>query len=183
MSSFSTFLPQLEIKNTNAQTFSKVISFPEINVTSSNNNQFTTLKQEFLLVGDISRSPVEILNHHFSLSTPFITLFKDQKYVINPPNNEDIKYTNASIKLAQVIFVSPDIKKEDADPENPADMTLANIMDLGSSAARGNGFVLPSNISHGDYILYVYLQYPYDITAVFSNLVKIGNMTANSVQQ
>ncbi len=169
-------LPYFTIENVNAQTFDKFIKFPEINITNSN-NQNSTLDEEFILVANNqsnnNQSPLEVLNNDFGFSQPAAKLIEGQKYIVNPLNEEDIKYTNISVKLAQVQFVSPDVKIQEADPENPDEMTLGAPLVIGNYAPGAAGFIMPSNLPTGNYILYVYLQYPNGITGVFSNLTTV----------
>jgi hypothetical protein len=169
------FLPYLVTERSNAQTYNKVISFPDVNVTNSN-NQNASMDYEFLLVGNNSQNPLEVINPDFGLSQPFVKLIEGQKYVVAPQNDQDIPYSSISIKLAQVQFVSPDVTNlTDADPENPDDMTLVAPIELAHSAGGSNAsFVMPSNIPPGNYILYAYIQYPNGITGVFSNLATVS---------
>ncbi len=167
----------VDIKVINAQTFDKAITFPDVNITDTKNNHITTLDQEFIVIETNSSNNIghiEVINPDFGLSPPFAKLIEGQRYIINPINDQDIQYTNASIKLAHVLFISPDVKKENADPEDPDQMTLGDIIDLGTKAVGTNGFMIPSNLTPGDYILYVYFKYPYGITGIFSNLVAIS---------
>jgi hypothetical protein len=39
---------------------------------------------------------------------------------------------------------------------------------------------VPSNLKYGNYILYVYLQYPYGITGVFSNAATVIGLNNNN---
>ena len=176
MGAIIVFLPYFTIENVNAQTFDKFIKFPDVNITNSN-NQNSTLDEEFILVAtnrsNNNQSPLEVLNTNFGLSPPFAKLIEGQKYIVNPLNEEDIKFTNISIKLAQVQFVSPDVKIQEADPENPDEMTLGAPHVIGNYAPGAAGFIMPSNLPTGNYILYVYLQYPNGITGVFSNLITV----------
>lgn len=168
-------LPYFENESVNAQTYNNVITFPDVNVTDSN-NQNSTLDYEFLLIGNSSQNPLEVQNPDFGLNSPFVKLIEGQKYKIDPINEEDIRYNSISIKLAQVLFVSPDVKIQDADPENPDEMTLGAPVDLShyASGSNNSGFVMPSNLPSGNYILYAYLQYPNGITGVFSNLATVS---------
>src|SRR6476646_9246072 len=136
-----------------------------------------------------SQTPIEVANPDFGLYPPFIKLVEGQKYTVNFTNDEDIKPTSMSIKLAPILSVSSDIQNlTDADPENPDDMTLGKPIDMGhySTAVAGGGegqeggnsninssFIVPTNLKSGNYILYIYLQYPYGITGVFSNAATI----------
>lgn len=173
-------LPYINIVNVNAQTFDKVIRFPDVNLTNSN-NQNSSLSEEFILVantpGNNSQSQLEVLNPSFGLSQPFVKLIEGQKYVVDPLNEADIKYTNITVKLAQVLFVSPDIKIQEANPESPDEMTLGTPITLGNYAPGASGFIMPSNLPPGNYILYIYLQYPEGITGVFSNLATVEKGT------
>jgi hypothetical protein len=168
------FLPYLVNESVNAQTYNNVIIFPDVNVTNSN-NQNASLDYEFLLIGNNSQNLLEVQNPDFGLNQPFVNLVEGQKYVVAPINEEDIQYSSITIKLAQVLFVSPDTKLQDADPENPDDMTLGAPIDLGHYASGSNSdFVMPSNLQPGNYILYAYLQYPNGVTGVFSNLATVS---------
>jgi hypothetical protein len=168
------FLPYLANERVNAQTFNNVIIFPDVNVTNSN-NQNASLDYEFLLVGNNSQNPLEVQNPDFGLNQPFVKLIEGQKYVVAPQNEQDIPYSSISIKLAQVLFVPSDTKIQEADPENPDEMTLGAPIDLGHYASGSNsGFVMPSNLPPGNYILYAYLQYPNGVTGVFSNLATVS---------
>jgi hypothetical protein len=181
--------------NALAQTFDRAIFFPQVNVTDSNNNQNTSLDEEFIVVNTNASNnfqiPIEVANPDFWLTTPFVKLVEGQKYTVNSPNDEDIKYNNISIKLAPILSVSSDIQNlTDADPENPDDMTLGKPIDIGhygavdvgdggakesnsSSSNNNKSFIIPTNLKSGNYILYVYLQYPYGITGVFSNAATV----------
>lgn len=173
-------LPSIGIGSAGAQTFDKFIRFPDVNVTNSN-NQNATLDHEFTLVSNNGLAPVEVINPDFGLSAPFVKLVQGQKYVVNPLNEEDIKYTNITIKVAQVISVSPDVTNIiDADPEDPDTMSLGAPIDLAHSGGGSNGFIMPSNLPSGNYILYVYIQYPYGITGVFSNLATVAGSNNNN---
>ena len=173
----STFLPLLYLKNVNAQTYDKVISFPDINISKSGNQNYT-LDEEFTLVtnnqGNNSQSPVEVLNPDFGLNPPFVNFVIGQKYVVDPPNQEDIQYNNITVKLAPILFIAPGMKIQDADPEDPDTMTLGGQTDIANfSGGKGGAFVIPSTIAPGNYILYTYIHYPYGITGVFSNYATI----------
>jgi hypothetical protein len=182
--------------NALAQTFDKAIFFPQVNVTDSSNDQNTSLDEEFIVVNTNASNnfqiPIEVANPDFGLYPPFIKLVDGQKYTVNFPNDEDIKPTSMSIKLAPILSVSSDIQNlTDADPENPDDMTLGKPIDMGhySTAVAGGGegqeegnsninssFIVPTNLKSGNYILYIYLQYPYGITGVFSNAATITGL-------
>jgi hypothetical protein len=170
------FLPEMHITNINAQTYNKVISFPDVNVTDSKNINYS-LDEEFILVnnqGNDSQNPLEILNPDFGLNPPFVNLAVGQKYTIDPPNQDDIQYSNVTVKLAQVLFIAPGIKVQDADPEDPDTMTLGGQTDIAHfGGGKGGSFDIPPNVTPGNYILYTYVQYPYGITGVFSNFVTI----------
>jgi hypothetical protein len=170
------FLPNLQIININAQTYEKVISFPDVNVTGAGNVNYS-LDEEFILAnnqGNNSQNPLEILNPDFGLNPPFVNLATGQKYTIDPPNDQDIQYDNVTIKLAQVLFVAPGLKIQDADPEDPDTMTLGGQTDIAHfGGGKGGSFVIPPNVTPGNYILYAYIQYPYGITGVFSNFATI----------
>ena len=203
LSGFTVFLFSFEIGNNSsnngnalAQTFDKAIFFSQVNVTDSSNNQNTSLDEEFIVVNtnasNNSQTPIEVANPDFGLYPPFIKLVEGQKYAVNFPNDEDIKPTSMSIKLAPILSVSSDIQNlTDADPENPDDMTLGKPIDMGhySTAVAGGGegqeggnsninssFIVPTNLKSGNYILYIYLQYPYGITGVFSNAATITGL-------
>ena len=184
--------------NVMGQSFDKAIFFPQVNVTdNNNNNQNTSLDEEFIVVNTNSSNnfqiPIEVANPDFWLTTPFVKLVEGQKYTVNPPNDEDIKYNNISIKLAPILSVSSDIQNlTDADPENPNDITLGKPIDIGhygavdigdggakesnSSSSSSSSFIMPTNLKSGNYILYVYLQYPYGITGVFSNAATVTSL-------
>ena len=189
--------------NVMGQTFDKAIFFPQVNVTDSNNNQNTSLDEEFIVVNTNASNnfqiPIEVANPDFWLTTPFVKLVEGQKYTVNSPNDEDIKYNNISIKLAPILSVSSDIQNlTDADPENPNDMTLGKPIDIGhygavdigdgygakesnsgdsiNSNSNNKSFIMPTNLKSGNYILYVYLQYPYGITGVFSNAATVTGL-------
>jgi hypothetical protein len=168
-------LSYFENESVNAQTYNNVITFPDVNVTDSN-SQNSTLDYEFLLVGNSSQNPLEVQNPDFGLNSPFVKLTEGQKYIIDPINQEDIRYSNISIKLAKVLFVPPDVKIQEADPEKSDEMTLGAPVDLShyASGSNNSGFVMPSNLPPGNYILYAYLQYPNGITGVFSNLATVS---------
>ncbi len=117
---------------------------------------------------------MEIQNPDFSLNPPFLKLIQGQKYTINPANDEDIKYSAISIKLVPILFVAPDTKLQDADPEDSDQMTLGTATDVGN---KDNIFITPSNLTSGNYILYAYLHYPNGITGVFSNLAEVISST------
>src|SRR6476659_8982409 len=203
LSGFTVFLFSFEIGNNSsnngnalAQTFDKAIFFSQVNVTDSSNNQNTSLDEEFIVVNtnasNNSQTPIEVANPDFGLYPPFIKLVEGQKYTVNFPNDEDIKPTSMSIKLAPILSVSSDIQNlTDADPENPDDMTLGKPIDMShySTAVAGGGegqeggnskinssFIVPTNLKSGNYILYIYLQYPYGITGVFSNAATITGL-------
>jgi len=203
LSGFTVFLFSFEIGNNSsnkgnalAQTFDKAIFFPQVNVTDSSNNQNTSLDEEFIVVNTNASNnfqiPIEVANPDFGLYPPFIKLVEGQKYTVNFTNDEDIKPTSMSIKLAPILSVSSDIQNlTDADPENPDDMTLGKPIDMGhySTAVAGGGegqeegnsninssFIVPTNLKSGNYILYIYLQYPYGITGVFSNAATITGL-------
>ncbi len=91
-------LPCIGIGSVGAQTYDKFIYFPDVNITNSN-NQNSTLDQEFMLVSNNGQSPVEVINPDFGLNSPFVKLIEGQKYVINPLNEDDLRYTNITIKL------------------------------------------------------------------------------------
>jgi len=203
LSGFTVFLFSFEIGNNSsnngnalAQTFDKAIFFPQVNVTDRSNNQNTSLDEEFIVVNinasNNSQTPIEVANPDFGLYPPFIKLVEGQKYTVNFPNDEDIKPTSMSIKLTPILSVSSDIQNlTDADPENPDDMTLGKPIDMGhySTAVAGGGegqeggnsninssFIVPTHLKSGNYILYIYLQYPYGITGVFSNAATITGL-------
>src|SRR6478609_9907307 len=132
--------------NVMGQTFDKAIFFPQVNVTDSSNDQNTSLDEEFIVVNTNASNnfqiPIEVANPDFGLYPPFIKLVEGQKYAVNFPNDEDIKPTSMSIKLAPILSVSSDIQNlTDADPENPDDMTLGKPIDMGhySTAVAGGG--------------------------------------------
>jgi hypothetical protein len=136
-----------------------------------------------MLVSNNGQYPVEVINPDFGLNQPFVKLIEGLKYIVAPLNEDDIKYTNITVKLAQIFFVSPDIKNlTDADPEDPQTMTVGAQIDLGHSSVGGSSdFIVPSNLPHGNYVLFVYLQYPYGITGVFSNIATVtGSINNNS---
>ena len=174
------YLYDINIKNIYAQTYNNVISFPDVNLVD-NKTQNNSLDQEFILVtnnnqgnNNSSQNPVEVLNPDFGLNPPFANLIEGQKYTINPLNEEDIKYSSITVKLAPILFVSSGIKIQDADPENPDDMTLGGQTDIAHFGdGKGGIFIIPTTLSPGNYILYAYVQYPYGITGVFSNIAKI----------
>ncbi|HXT83679.1 MAG TPA: hypothetical protein VN704_05020 [Verrucomicrobiae bacterium] len=165
------FLPYIKHIPTYAQTFDNAITFPDVNVTDSK-NQNIPLEYEFLLVGNNTKSPLEVQNPDFSLNPPFLKMIQGQKYTINPANDEDIKYSTISVKLAPILFVAPDTKLQDADPEDSDQMTLGAATDVGN---KDNSFITPSNLTSGNYILYAHLHYPNGITGVFSNLVEVAS--------
>jgi len=189
------FLSFLLINNSaSAQNFDKTIFFPEVNVTNSNNHNYS-LDEEFILFNNTGadtngQTPVKVVNPDFWLFTPFVKLVKGQKYVTNPLNEGDINYSSISIKLAPIRSVSSDIRNlTDADPDNPDDMTLGTPIELGHYIAgvgavgvNSNSFNIPSNLQSGNYILYVYLQYPYNITGVFSNAATVTGSDNNNNQ-
>ena len=164
-------LPYLGIEAINAQSADTVIYFPSTNVYNTN-NETNTLALEFLLLNN-GTSVVEVVNPEFGLTPPFIKLAEGQKFMVNPPNDEDIQFNNASVKLSPIVFISPDVKIEDADPENPAEMSLGTPVNIGNIATNGGSFVLPNTLATGNYILSVHLQYPFGITGVFSNVVNV----------
>ncbi len=172
-------LPSMGIGSAGAQTFDKFIRFPDVNVTNSN-NQNTTLDHEFTLVSNNGLAPIEVINPDFGLSQFPLKLIQGQKYVVNPLNEEDIKYTNITIKVAQVTSISPDVTNPiEADPES-GDMSLGTQIDLAHSGGGPSGFIMPSNLPSGNYILYVYIQYPDGITGVFSGLATVaGSSNSN----
>jgi hypothetical protein len=45
-----------------------------------------------------------------------------------------------------------------------------------SSSSSSSSFIMPTNLKSGNYILYVYLQYPYGITGVFSNAATVTGL-------
>ena len=153
---------------------------------TNSNNQNYSLDEEFILfnntaAGINNQTPVKVVNPDFWPFTPFVQLVKGQKYVTNPLNEGDINYSSISIKLSPIRSVSPDIQNlTDADPDNPNDMTLGTPIELGHYVSGGgvggnnNSFNIPANLQSGNYILYVYLQYPYKITGVFSNVATVN---------
>ncbi len=167
-------LSTLEIESISAQSADTVIYFPPINV-SNINNETNRLALGFLLLND-SRTVVEVVNPEFGLTPPFVRLYEGQKFMVNLTNDEDIKFINASVKLSPIIYISPDLKIEDADPEDPADLSLGSPVNIGNIATNGGSFVLPNNLAPGNYIIYVHLQYPFGITGVFSNLVNVTKL-------
>jgi hypothetical protein len=184
ISGFIIFYIDGQINSTNAQTFDKTIFFPEINVTG-NNYQNSSLDEEFILInnsiGNNTQNIVKVVNPDFGLYSPFIKLVGGQKYLINLLNDEDIKYNNISIKLAKIISVSPNINNLTyADPENPNELKLGPQIDLAHYIAEQGeeksniNFIMPKQFQAGNYILYVYLQYPYGITGVFSNAATLS---------
>jgi hypothetical protein len=187
------FLFFLSINNSAiAQNFDKTIFFPEVNVTNSNNQNYS-LDEEFILFNNTAaeingQTPVKVVNPDFWLFTPFVKLVKEQKYVTSPLNEGDINYSSISIKIAPIRSVSSDIRNlTDADPDNPDDMTLGTPIELSHYVAGGGGdnsnsFNIPANLQSGNYILYVYLQYPYNITGVFSNAATVTSSDNNSNQ-
>ncbi len=75
-------LPYSNIVNVNAQTFDKVIRFPDVNVTNSN-NQNSSLSEEFILVANTpgnnnSQFQLKVLNPSFGLSQPLVKLIEGQ---------------------------------------------------------------------------------------------------------
>ena len=164
-------LPSIKHVPSYAQTFDNSITFPDVNVTD-NKNQNIPLDYEFLLVGNNTQNPLEVQNPDFSLTPPFLKIVQGQKYTINPANDEDIKYSSISIKLAPILFVASGTKLQDADPEDSDQMTLGAATALGN---KDNSFTVPSNLTSGNYILYAYLHYPNGITGVFSNIASITN--------
>ena len=187
------FLSFLSINNSAiAQNFDKTIFFPEVNVTNSNNQNYS-LDEEFILFNNTAaeingQTPVKVVNPDFWLFTPFVKLVKGQKYVTSPLNEGDINYSSISIKLSPIRSVSSDIRNlTDADPDNPDDMTLGTPIELshyvaGKVGDNSNSFNIPANLQSGNYILYVYLQYPYNITGVFSNAATVTSSDNNSNQ-
>jgi len=185
------------VSNVLAQTFDKAIFFPEVNVTdSSSNNKNTSLDEEFIVAntnaGNGFHIPIEVTNPDFWLSPPFVKLVKGQQYAVNSFNDEDIKYSSISVKLSPILSLSSDIQNlTDADPENPNDMTLGKPIYIGhygigavnatgssesNSSTVKSSFTIPTNLKSGNYILYVYLQYPYGITGVFSNAATVTSL-------
>jgi hypothetical protein len=184
ISGFIIFHIDIQINSTNAQTFDKTIFFPEINATG-NNNQNSSLDEEFILIDNSiennTQTNVKVVNPDFGLYSPFVKLVGGQKYLINLLNDEDIKYNNISIKLAKIISVSSNINNlTDADPENSNELKLGPQIDLAHYIAEQReeessiSFVMPKHFQAGNYILYVYLLYPYGITGVFSNAATVS---------
>lgn len=166
------------IKYSRAQTYEKVISFPDVTITNSNNKNYTLDEESILVTNNnesSNRKPVEVLNPDFGLNPPFVTLNKGQEYTVNPPNEDDIKYNNVTVKLAQVLFIAPGIEIQDADPEDPDTMTLGGQIGIAQfGGGKGGSFIIPHNVTPVNYILYVYIQYPNGTTGVFSNIIMVG---------
>lgn len=172
-----TYPPYLNTKSINAQTYNKTIIFPDVNLVD-NKTQNNALDQEFILVtdnqGNNGQIFLKILNQDFGLNPPFVKLVEGQKYKITPLNEEQIRYAHITIKLAQVLSISSNVKIQDADPENPDELTLGDQKVIANFIGQNGGvFVIPTTLPLGNYILYVFIQYPYGITGVFSNLATI----------
>lgn len=157
------------------------IYFSDANLSDSKTNQITSFNLEFILFKNNGNSndkgnnttTVKVMDPNFSLESPFAKLTEGERYTINPPNEDDIPFINATVKIANVQYVDSSVDIEDADPEDPDQMTLGGVVDLGNQTIGSKGFILPTNIAPGNYIMYVYLQYPYGITGVLSNYVTI----------
>ena len=70
-----------------SQNFDKTIFFPEVNVTNSNNQNYS-LNEEFILFNNIDaeingQTPVKVVNPDL-LFTPFVKLVKGRKNMTRP---------------------------------------------------------------------------------------------------
>ncbi|MDQ4073871.1 MAG: hypothetical protein M3162_06145 [Thermoproteota archaeon] len=154
------------------QSSESVIYFPDVELQYNGSTQNMTLSLQYIKNNDVEQTRIN--NPDFSLYPPFANLSKGQKYIVNPPNEEDVKYTHATIKLSSIEFISPSVKNlEEVDLDDPQQIVLGNVTDLGNQAMGPNGFVLPSDITNGNYILSVDLQYPNGISGVFTNFVRV----------
>lgn len=179
---FGIFSLYINIDLVNAQNSAEIINFPDVNLIDNRSNQIASFNHEFTLIqgntteGDNKNAySVKVMDPNFSLESPFAKLTKGERYIINPPNESDLLFINATVKIANVQFMNPDTDIEDADPEDPDQMTLGSLIDLGNQTIGSAGFVLPSEITPGNYIMYVYLQYSHGISGIFSNYVTIIN--------
>lgn len=177
--SFGAFSSWINIDLATAQSSDNTIYFPDVNLSDSKTNQIASFNLEFILFknndngNDNNTDFVRVMESGFSLEAPFAKLTEGEKYTINPLNEDDIPFINATLKIANVQYMDPTSEIEEIDIQDPEQMTLGSLVDLGNQAIGSNGFILPANITPGNYIMYVYLQYPHGITGVFSNFVTI----------
>src|SRR3954453_6238398 len=68
--------------NVMGQSFDKAIFFPQVNVTDNNNNQNTSLDEEFIVVNTNATNnfqiPIEVANPDFWLTIPFVKSVEGQ---------------------------------------------------------------------------------------------------------
>jgi hypothetical protein len=154
-----------------------ILSFPDVNMTDINGQSIASLEEEFVLMqnnsGNSNQTSVAIMNPNYSLSIPIPKLIVGQNFKINSTSDEDIRYITANVKLAPILFTPGNVSLSYIDPE--ADMQIGQPIDLGNynNDTSGN-FVIPQITQPGNYILYVYLHYPYGVTGVFSNELTVA---------
>lgn len=154
-----------------------ILSFPDVNMTNINGQSITSLDEEFILThnNQVNNSQISaaIKNPNYSLSIPIPKLIVGQNFKINSTSDQDIRYIAGSVKLAPILFTPSNVSLSDIDPED--DMQIGQPIDLGNynNDTSGN-FVIPQTTQPGNYILYVYLYYPYGVIGVFSNEVTVA---------
>jgi hypothetical protein len=153
-----------------------ILSFPDVNMTNINGQSITSLDEEFILTqnpGNNSQISVAIKNPNYSLSIPIPKLIVGQNFKINSTSDQDIRYIAGSVKMAPILFTPNNVSLSDIDPED--DMQIGQPIELGNYNNDTSGtFVIPQSTQPGNYILYVYLYYPYGVIGVFSNEVTVA---------
>ena len=97
-----------------------------------------------------------------------------ENFIIDSSTDADIVYSTTTVKLVPITspFPPPNTDIEDIDPEN--DIILGNPINLGNYTGNMGNFVIPTTISSGYYLLYVYFYYPtYNLTAVYNPVVQL----------
>jgi hypothetical protein len=153
-----------------------ILSFPDVNMTDVNGQSITSLDEEFILTqnpGNNSQISVAIKNPNYSLSIPIPKLIVGQNFKINSTSDQDIRYIAGSVKMAPILFTPGNVSLSDIDPED--DMQIGQPIELGNYNNDTSGtFVIPQSTQPGNYILSVYLYYPYGVIGVFSNEVTVA---------
>jgi hypothetical protein len=151
----------------------------DVSIMLSNHNNSSLddqFDEQFIILGNNlgTRQNLAISNPDFGLSTPIPTLMTGENFIIDSSTDADIVYSTATVKLVPITspFPPPNTDIEDIDPEN--DMILGNPINLGNYTGNIGNFVIPTTISSGYYLLYVYFYYPtYNLTAVYNTVVQL----------
>jgi len=147
----------------------------DVSIMLSNHNN-SPLDEQFIILGNNlgTRQNLAISNPDFGLSTPIPTLMTGENFIIDLSTDADIVYSTATVKLVPITspFPPPNTDIKDIDPEN--DIILSNPINLGNYTGNIGKFVIPTTISSGYYLLYVYFYYPtYNLTAVYNTVVQL----------